>query len=804
MGNYERLKQSVSDVIKTNGNQEITGSILQNVLLTIISTVGANATFAGIATPATNPGTPDGPVFYLASESGTYNNFNAIELQDGLSVLMWNGSWSSQQIFGIDDEPTAESDNLVKNSGVANKTLIVSSHSHPQRDSWGEDTYQDDKLYSVFCELNKDYKGYTIRLIQMGWLESIKKFLFDAKLYKNGTYKNAATLAVEYNSIPLTDERYKCDLYDGENKIGFLTFVYNWSKINGDTTFHLLNDATVEDYDIYHIEVSNISFSYNEIEPTFNAEDYFTKNETKNLVEETFIDAGIIIGEKNTYGRKDSYAYDGHFSSNENLVVTIKNSNAQKSGLLQTLTINVYTPGKFKIGIGHMDQRGWYLEVGSFDIETTEIGYITFDLRNRLIYIPKDEQIFIYCGHYGDETIAFNAGVEANGFFFGPADSALSYFPNGGKCTIQYEVQETESTYAGKAELEKTNENVANANTVATTALNNNFKAKDRAGNLYKLLVVNGVLRVLPMQYSNVLVIGNSLCEHPQTEDYGGWYASGRGMASSVTGNDYCGILQAALRRTSPSAVVTRNTNFTSWFRNPTDLSNAKFAELFNGTLSNNYDIVVFRLSENNNVHIDLMKDAIVALINYIWSQLPNCDAIITSDVMDGNADKNAQLSAAAVELDVPYVNAICADRVYKYADVNWSYAPYYYQGDDMNLYPIQKMFASHINDYGMLKVANAILSGIGYSPIELAHNVIVNTSVDYMAQAQGVENGIFTVLLYGTAPSSYTVTDANNNTIQATLHDMNNISYYSAPDRTPAYAITFVMPTSDVTISIS
>ena len=47
MGNYEQLKQSVSDVIKTNGNQEITGSILQNVLLTIISSVGANATFAG-------------------------------------------------------------------------------------------------------------------------------------------------------------------------------------------------------------------------------------------------------------------------------------------------------------------------------------------------------------------------------------------------------------------------------------------------------------------------------------------------------------------------------------------------------------------------------------------------------------------------------------------------------------------------------------------------------------------------------------------------------------------------------------
>ena len=118
MGNYEQLKQSVSDVIKANGNQEITGSILQNVLLTIISTVGANATFVGIATPTTNPGTPNGPVFYLASEAGTYSNFNAIELQDGLSVLMWNGSWSSQQIFSIDDVPTAGSENLVKSGGV--------------------------------------------------------------------------------------------------------------------------------------------------------------------------------------------------------------------------------------------------------------------------------------------------------------------------------------------------------------------------------------------------------------------------------------------------------------------------------------------------------------------------------------------------------------------------------------------------------------------------------------------------------------------------------------------------------------
>ena len=32
MGNYEQLKQAVADVIKSNGDQEITGAILQNAL----------------------------------------------------------------------------------------------------------------------------------------------------------------------------------------------------------------------------------------------------------------------------------------------------------------------------------------------------------------------------------------------------------------------------------------------------------------------------------------------------------------------------------------------------------------------------------------------------------------------------------------------------------------------------------------------------------------------------------------------------------------------------------------------------
>ena len=96
MANWSTLKAAIANVIKTNGNQEITGAVLQNTLNSIVSAVGENATFAGIATPSTNPGTPDGNVFYIASESGTYSNFGGIVNNGECLILKKNeDSWVS-------------------------------------------------------------------------------------------------------------------------------------------------------------------------------------------------------------------------------------------------------------------------------------------------------------------------------------------------------------------------------------------------------------------------------------------------------------------------------------------------------------------------------------------------------------------------------------------------------------------------------------------------------------------------------------------------------------------------------------
>ena len=68
----------------------------------ILRSISKNATFGGIAIPNTNPSTPDGPVFYIATEDGTYSNFNNVVLANEAALLIYNSdtSWTKFTISG--------------------------------------------------------------------------------------------------------------------------------------------------------------------------------------------------------------------------------------------------------------------------------------------------------------------------------------------------------------------------------------------------------------------------------------------------------------------------------------------------------------------------------------------------------------------------------------------------------------------------------------------------------------------------------------------------------------------------------
>lgn len=108
MANYQNLKDSVKDVIKTNGNQEITGQIMQNVLLTIINGIGSNRTYAGLADSETNPDSIDANVFYIAYKEGKYIYFpiyegnSEIVLNNGEIAILYNiGNVWKKETIGI-------------------------------------------------------------------------------------------------------------------------------------------------------------------------------------------------------------------------------------------------------------------------------------------------------------------------------------------------------------------------------------------------------------------------------------------------------------------------------------------------------------------------------------------------------------------------------------------------------------------------------------------------------------------------------------------------------------------------------
>ena len=99
MANFDQLKQSVAALIRTNGAEEITGQIMQDVLLTIINSISGGYMFGGVAQHSGNVGNPDYNVFYLAG-SGAYTGYGgAITIENGCyGVFRYNGSWTQEVV----------------------------------------------------------------------------------------------------------------------------------------------------------------------------------------------------------------------------------------------------------------------------------------------------------------------------------------------------------------------------------------------------------------------------------------------------------------------------------------------------------------------------------------------------------------------------------------------------------------------------------------------------------------------------------------------------------------------------------
>lgn len=93
MANYSSLISAINAAIKQNGNQEITGPVLNSVLNAMVSSLGNGWQFGGVVTPSSAPGSPDQKMFYLAWTPGAYTGFGGKVLgPNELGVFTKTGS----------------------------------------------------------------------------------------------------------------------------------------------------------------------------------------------------------------------------------------------------------------------------------------------------------------------------------------------------------------------------------------------------------------------------------------------------------------------------------------------------------------------------------------------------------------------------------------------------------------------------------------------------------------------------------------------------------------------------------------
>lgn len=176
MANYKSLKTTINANVKRNGKQEITGQILNSVLTAMVDTLGTGYSFAGVATPATNPGTPDAKVFYIANGKGTYTHFGELEVtEDDVVVLCWDSLWHKEST-GIARE--ANLTNLEKEVATKQNALTDTDGGYGQRVAKleKEGIASQEKLSELSAEVSLLSAGINGENINIDALDVVKAF----------------------------------------------------------------------------------------------------------------------------------------------------------------------------------------------------------------------------------------------------------------------------------------------------------------------------------------------------------------------------------------------------------------------------------------------------------------------------------------------------------------------------------------------------------------------------------------------------------------------------------------------------
>lgn len=499
--------------------------------------------------------------------------------------------------------------------------------------------------------------------------------------------------------------------------------------------------------------------------------------------------------------------YKGTFSllTNTNYYVTVEDIVTGNKGWLQSIGIYA-SAGTKTFAIGYIDQRNWAIVRKEFTVNVPVTGYNDIDISSEHIIIEKEEKLFVVASGIGYSPLSGESSQVQ--MIYGDKSGALNrYKGNGAALYFNWTVKSIDSLYPFSEEVESLATSVSEVQNKANELYNSSNIIYDNTGNPYKLKIIDGNLVPVLQRFKKVIVLGNSVTKHGySTIESTMWLSSDKGMAATIADNDFCHFIQEGLRTYFSDAEV-YPTGIATWERTlDTNI------DTINAFLPNieGVDLVITAISENM-VSTDTIEiqNAFDVLLNCIAKKYPNAEIVVTSTRLykGGNLSsipyKDVAMSNAAGKIKCKFIDvrqnkfdAFCSNFI------TGEWVPMFINGDS-DIFPVQKAVYTHTSDIGMLRIANTILSNIGYSQIQnKIFNITVNANQDVYCPSYWVEKGLVTCFCYGAIPSSVVATSGDEN-IETRVIDFSTVSLYATPSKTPKAVIVFTMPNNNINLII-
>ena len=493
---------------------------------------------------------------------------------------------------------------------------------------------------------------------------------------------------------------------------------------------------------------------------------------------------------------RNNYGYWAGFNLlfgnyDKDIYVTYEGAICDNDGYLSNVTFGTNSTTITRFAIGYIDQRNIPIIRTTFSIPSVEWRN-SINLIDRKIKIKSGEQLFAVVGK-AEESLYYKQWTEENELqkkhqmLYGSING-MNRLQNefGASVCLQWETISVDSIFPDKQELQSVEDIAEEANKLAQSALSKIGYFTDRQNNVYKAVVVDGVLQLIPSVYKKIILFCNSTGRNGRVYSKG--WAGYRGMASSKNGLDYYTHISNGFKQKDSNAEVILK-NVWEWEH---DFS-VGYEQYFNGV--SDIDCIIFRAGENVK-NTASFKESLLSLIDYCIEKFPTAEILITTTTA-GNSEKDAILLDVANIRNCLYVKTTLLGQSHHEKIGHYLYGDYTPDNGETWDSTKQVMYrisdsgvANHANDVGMLYMANKILQALQYKQLDLLHNITIGGTNGYtcdVVSLQWVENGVVNVM-------------SNGNSVSVIAKDGTPITVTNHNDG----VFTFDMPNQDVTISVS